>query len=79
MARHINTIEDDFEYRIKAILRKWLEDYEYGGGNDDADAFEEHLRFYAEEFGNAVIDDIVTYMGVPTLNDLTEDDEEDED
>lgn len=61
MTRHIRTIEDGFEYRVKAILKGLSEGFVEDGY---ACTFEEWLRMNTKTVANAFLDDIDSYMGL---------------
>lgn len=59
---HIPTIEEDYEYRMKEILEKFIKDYDLHV--DDPEKFYDLLwSEYAEEFGKAVLNDMWDFSG----------------
>lgn len=59
---HIPTIEEDFEYRMKNIVRKFAEDYELEGLS--AEELQDKLwSEYSKEFAHAVLQDMTDFSG----------------
>lgn len=59
---HIHTIEEDYEYRMKEVMKKFVKDYEL------QDLSSEELQDslwseYAKEFGRAVLEDMSNFSG----------------
>ncbi len=64
---HISTIEEDYEYRMKNIVRKFVKDYELE--RLSAEELQDKIwSEYAEEFAHAVLQDMTDFSG----NDLFE-------
>ena len=62
MNMYIHTIEQDYEYRMKNIIKAFVKDYELSELNP------EELQYkiwtdYAKEFAHAVLQDIVDFSG----------------
>lgn len=59
---HIPTIEEDFEYRMKNIVRKFAKDYELEGLS--AEELQDKLwSEYSKEFAHAVLQDMTDFSG----------------
>ena len=59
---HIPTIEEDYEYRMKNIMQKFVKDYELKGLN--AEELQDKLWYdYAEKFAHAVLQDMTDFSG----------------
>ena len=59
---HIPTIEEDYEYRMKNLIEKFVRDYEL----EDCNAEELQDKIwseYAEEFARAVLQDMTDFSG----------------
>lgn len=59
---YIHTIEEDYEYRMKEVMKKFVKDYEL------QDLSSEELQDslwseYAKEFGRAVLEDMSNFSG----------------
>lgn len=59
---HIHTIEQEYEYRMKKIIEKFVKDYELGELNSE-ELQDKIWSEYAEEFAHAVIEDMMDYSG----------------
>ena len=62
MYMHIHTIEEDYEYRMKNIIKAFVKDYGLNELNP------EELQYkiwtdYAQEFAHAVLQDMVDFSG----------------
>jgi hypothetical protein len=60
---HILTIEENYEYRMKNIMKKFVKDY--GLENmDDPETLQDKLwSEYAKEFAHAVLQDMTDFSG----------------
>lgn len=59
---HIPTIEEDYEYRMQNIVRKFVKDYELEELN--AEELQDKLwSEYAEKFAHAVLQDMTDFSG----------------
>ena len=59
---HIQTIEENYEYRMKNIVRKFVNDYELEGLS--AEELQDKLwSEYAKEFAHAVLQDMSDFSG----------------
>ncbi len=59
---HISTIEEDYEYRMKNIVRKFVKDYELK--RLSAEELQDKIwSEYAEEFAHAVLQDMTDFSG----------------
>ena len=59
---HIPTIEEDYEYRMKNIVREFVKDYELEGLS--AEELQDKLwSEYAKEFAHAVLQDMGDFSG----------------
>ena len=61
---HIHTIEEDYEYRMKNIMKDFLDDYSELK-KLDVDELQDKLwePEYAKAFGRAVIEDMMSFSG----------------
>ena len=60
---HISTIEEDYEYRMKNIMKKFVKDYELES-IDDPETLQDTLwSEYAKEFAHAVLQDMSDFSG----------------
>ena len=63
MIMHIPTIEENYEYRMKNIMKKFVKDYELES-IDDPEMLQDTLWYdYAEEFAHAVLQDMNDFSG----------------
>ena len=59
---HIPTTEEDYEYRMKNIVRKFVKDYELEGLS--AEELQDKIwSEYAKEFAHAVLQDMNNFSG----------------
>ena len=59
---HIPKIEEDYEYRMKNIMQKFVKDYELEGLS--AEELQDKIwSEYAEEFARAVLQDMTDFSG----------------
>lgn len=59
---HIRTIEEDYEYRMKNIMKKFVKDYGLGELNSE-ELQDKIWSEYAEEFAHAVLQDMADFSG----------------
>ena len=60
---HIHTIEEDYEYRMKNIMKKFVKDYGLES-IDDPETLQDTLWYdYAEKFAHAVLQDMNDFSG----------------
>ena len=59
---HIPTTEEDYEYRMKNIMQKFVKDYELEGLNSE-ELQDKIWSEYAEEFAHAVLQDMNDFSG----------------
>lgn len=62
MYMHIHTIEEDYEYRMKNIIKVLVKDY----GLNELNSEELQYKIstdYAKEFAHAVLQDMVDFSG----------------
>ena len=60
---HIPTIEEDYEYRMKNIMEKFVAQYEELQGLDHEELQDKIWNDYAKEFGHAVMEDMSEFSG----------------
>ena len=59
---HISTIEENYEYRMKTIMKNFVKDYELEGLS--AEELQNKIwSEYAEEFAHAVLQDMTDFSG----------------
>lgn len=59
---HIQTIEEDYEYRMKNIVRKFVKNYELEGLSTE-ELQDKLWSEYAKEFAHAVLQDMTDFSG----------------
>ena len=59
---HIPTTEEDYEYRMKNIMQKFVKDYELEGLSSE-ELQDKIWSEYAEEFAHAVLQDMNDFSG----------------
>ena len=59
---HIHTIEQEYEYRMKNIMEKFVKDYELGELNSE-ELQDKIWSEYAEEFAHEVLQDMNDFSG----------------
>jgi hypothetical protein len=59
---HIRTIEEDYEYRMKNLMEKFVKDYDLILLAGD-ELYEEIWDKHSKEFGRAVLEDMYNYSG----------------
>ena len=60
---HIHTIEENFDYRMKNIIEKFVEDYDDLKGLNPEELYDKMWEDYAKEFGRAVLEDMNDFAG----------------
>lgn len=60
---HIHTIEEDYEYRMKEIMEKFVKQYDELQGLDAEELQDKIWNEYAKEFGHAVLEDMFEFSG----------------
>jgi hypothetical protein len=59
---HIPTIEEDYEYRMRHIVDKFLNDYSQDFKDlSPMEVYEKLWNDYLKEFGRAVLDDMIEF------------------
>ena len=59
---HIHTIEEDYEYRMKNIMEKFVNDYELN--NLTAEELQDKIwNEYSKEFAHAILEDMNNFSG----------------
>lgn len=59
---HIPTIEENYEYRMKNLIKKFVRDYELE--DYDVEELQDKLwNDYAKEFAHAVLQDMTDFSG----------------
>lgn len=59
---YIHTIEQEYEYRMKNIMEKFVKDYGLGELNSE-ELQDKIWSEYAEEFAHAVLQDMADFSG----------------
>ena len=59
----IHTIEEDYEYRMKEIMEKFVKQYDELQGLDSEELQDKIWNEYAKEFGHAVLEDMFEFSG----------------
>lgn len=62
MLMHIHTIEENYEYRMKNIIRKFVKDFELEKLNSD-ELQDKLWNDYSKEFAHAILEDMSEYAG----------------
>ena len=60
---HIHTIEEDYEYRMKEIIEKFVKQYDELQDLDAEELQDKIWTDYAKEFGHAVLEDMFEFSG----------------
>lgn len=58
----INTIEEDYDYRMKNLMEKFIEQYELNLLVGD-ELYEEIWDNFSKEFGRTVLEDMYNFSG----------------
>lgn len=60
---HIHTVEENYDYRMKQIMEKMVDQYDELKDLDPDDLYEKIWNDYAKEFGHAVLEDMYEFAG----------------
>lgn len=60
---HIHTIEEDYEYRMKNIIGKFVEKYDELQDLESEELQDKIWNDYAKEFGHVVLEDMFEFSG----------------
>ena len=60
---HIPTIEEDYEYRMKNIMKKFVKDYGLESIDDPETLQDKMWSEYSKEFAHAVLQDMTDFSG----------------
>lgn len=60
---HIHTIDENYEYRMKNILRNFVRQYKELQDLESEELEDKIWVDYAEEFGQAVLEDMINFSG----------------
>lgn len=63
MMLHIHTIEENYEYRMKSIMKKFVKDYGLDDVHDPEELQYKIWTDYAKEFAHDVLQDMVDFSG----------------
>ena len=67
----IHTIEENYDYRMKRLIKKFVKDYELE--NLNADELQDKLwNEYSKEFAQAVLEDMQEFSGDELFENVTE-------
>lgn len=59
---HIHTMDENYDYRMKRLVEKFVQDYEIE--EREPTALEDIIwKEYAESFGRMVLEDVIEYAG----------------
>lgn len=58
---HIHTIEDDYDYRMRQIVKEFIEDYNLQDYSPEE--LQNYLWTRSLQFGHAVLEDMYNYGG----------------
>ena len=68
---HIHTIEENYDYRMKRLIKKFVKDYELE--NLNAEELQDKLwDDYSKEFARAVLEDMQEFSGDELFENITE-------
>lgn len=59
---HIHTIDENYDYRMKRLVEKFIQDYEIEE-RDPTELQDKIWKEYAESFGRMVLEDMIEYAG----------------
>ena len=60
---HIHTVEEDYEYRMKNIMKKFVKDYGLESIDNPETLQDKLWSEYAKEFAHAVLQDMTDFSG----------------
>ena len=60
---HIPTIEEEYDYRMRNIMEKFVGQYDELQGLESEELQEKIWNDYAKEFGRAVLEDMSEFSG----------------
>ena len=60
---HIPTIEENYEYRMKNLMEKFIKDHELDNIHDPEELQDTLWYDYAEEFAHAALQDMIDFSG----------------
>lgn len=67
----IHTIEENYDYRMKRLIKKFVKDYELE--NLNAEELQDKLwNEYSKEFAQAVLEDMQEFFGDELFENVTE-------
>ena len=68
---HIHTIEENYDYRMKRLIKKFVKDYELE--NLNAEELQDKLwNEYSKEFAQAVLEDMQEFSSDELFENVTE-------
>lgn len=68
---HVHTIEENYDYRMKRLIKKFVKDY--GLENLNAEELQDKLwNEYSKEFAQAMLEDIQEFSGDELFENVTE-------
>ena len=68
---HIHTIEENYDYRMKRLIKKFVKDYELE--NLNAEELQDKLwDDYSKEFARVVLEDMQEFSGDELFENVTE-------
>ena len=60
---YIHTIEEDYEYRMKNVMEKFVRQYDELQGLDPEELQDRIWNDYAKEFGHVILEDMSEFSG----------------
>lgn len=68
---HVHTIEENYDYRMKRLIKKFVKDYELE--NLSAEELQDKLwNEYSKEFAQAMLEDMQEFSGDELFKNVTE-------
>lgn len=68
---HVHTIEENYDYRMKRLIKKFVKDYELE--NLNAEELQDKLwNEYSKEFAQAVLEDMQEFSSDELFENVTE-------